>query len=804
MTLSLSQISAAAADAARRIAPAWPLEATVAVNPFLGHTGETLAETAARLARTGGVPVTMRRDWYLERIADGRIGEDDLCAALAACRYSGEPRRDVEALLMAAALPQPAPSPLPTLADLAAELTGTDWPAFLEDRIGLWAAGHFDRGQALWGERQEEREWASWRHWATHDLTPEVHGLTGFAAFAAGLPDDPAEALVQGCAALQAPAAALPTLFHRLLFSLGGWAQHARYLVWQAEQAGGTSPALTDLLAVRLAWEQALLIRFPALAPRWAAVVAAHAAPLTPDAGQIVDAILQDAADRAAQRALADTLAAPVAAPGATGPGPERPVVQAVFCIDVRSEVFRRALEQADPGICTLGFAGFFGIGAGHQGFASDVMEHRLPVLLPPMVKSCSGGHGPQAEQADFAARCRSRAVRAWGRFKLAAVSSFAFVESAGPLYAVKLLRDALGLGSAAPAIAPAPHLHPQPSPDQAVSMAERVLRGMSLTSGFARIVLLAGHGAHVTNNPHASALNCGACGGHAGDVNARLLAALLNDPAVRTGLVARGITLPADTCFVAALHDTTSDTVTLYADALPASHAADLAALKRALEQAGTTARAERARLLPGGGSGSALRRRGRNWAEVRPEWGLAGCSAFIAAPRARTAGRSLNGRAFLHDYDWRQDAAQGYPVLELILTAPVVVASWISLQYYGSAVAPQHFGAGNKLLHNVVGGIGVVEGNGGLLRAGLTWQSVQDGTTLRHEPLRLTVCVEAPEAAMTAILQRHDGVRALFDNGWLHLFALDAAGQMTRRYAGDLRWTDCATAPQPGRVAA
>ena len=52
---------------------------------------------------------------------------------------------------------------------------------------------------------------------------------------------------------------------------------------------------------------------------------------------------------------------------------------------------------------------------------------------------------------------------------------------------------------------------------------------------------------------------------------------------------------------------------------------------------------------------------------------------------------------------------------MLELILTAPVVVASWISLQYYGSTVAPDVFGGGNKLLHNVTGGIGVVEGNGG-----------------------------------------------------------------------------------------
>ena len=169
---------------------------------------------------------------------------------------------------------------------------------------------------------------------------------------------------------------------------------------------------------------------------------------------------------------------------------------------------------------------------------------------------------------------------------------------------------------------------------------------------------------------------------------------------------------------------------------------------------------------------------RRSRDWAEVRPEWALAGCQTFIAAPRARTAGRSLAGRAFLHDYDWRQDRA--FAVLELILTAPVVVASWISLQYYGSTVAPDVFGAGNKLLHNVSGGIGVFEGNGGVLRAGLPWQSVHDGERHIHEPLRLSVCIEAPRAAISDILTRHEGVRALFDNRWLHLFTLDEDGRM------------------------
>jgi uncharacterized protein YbcC (UPF0753/DUF2309 family) len=181
----------------------------------------------------------------------------------------------------------------------------------------------------------------------------------------------------------------------------------------------------------------------------------------------------------------------------------------------------------------------------------------------------------------------------------------------------------------------------------------------------------------------------------------------------------------------------------------------------------------------------------RARDWAEVRPEWGLAGCAAFIAAPRAVTAAANLQGRAFLHSYDWRADA--GLATLELILTAPVVVASWISLQYYGSTVAPAAFGGGNKLIHNVVGGIGVVQGNGGVLRPGLPWQTVHDGARPAHEPLRLSVLIEAPEVAMTRILARHAGVRELFDNGWLHLFALEG-GRIAARYRPGLAWAPAA----------
>jgi hypothetical protein len=40
-----------------------------------------------------------------------------------------------------------------------------------------------------------------------------------------------------------------------------------------------------------------------------------------------------------------------------------------------------------------------------------------------------------------------------------------------------------------------------------------------------------------------------------------------------------------------------------------------------------------------------------------------------------------------------------------------------------------------------------------------------------------------------MTEILRKHDGVRQLFDNGWLHLFALQD-GVVTARYRPGLTW--------------
>ncbi len=284
MFLKHSQISpdsaagllSAAEAAARAIPPAFPLEATVAVNPFLGQTGADLATTAARLGRVAGARLTLPRAAFSDRIVAGEIEDADLEAALAACASPLRPA-DLAALKAAAEQDVPAPKALPTIADLAAEAQGIAWPDVIARSFGLWAAGYFDRGQALWTAEPDQGAFVAWRAWASRDLTPEIAGLTGFCAHVAACPDTPERAMFRAAETLGLDADAAETAFHRLLMDLGGWSQHARWLLWQAELAGGTDATLTDLLAIRLVWEEALwLSARESIAAAWDRTVVEH------------------------------------------------------------------------------------------------------------------------------------------------------------------------------------------------------------------------------------------------------------------------------------------------------------------------------------------------------------------------------------------------------------------------------------------------------------------------------------------------------------------------------------------------
>ena len=807
-------------EACARIAPLWPLKHFVAVNPFFGLRDLTFQDASDTLARVAGSKLYMDWAYYREQIADGNITRADLEQAIARC----DSHLDVSTVEWTVNARPPRPNlGMASVSEVLERVDGGIWRSFVTERISLHCAAYFDLGQAT--HKMPWRDmplYPSWRRAAAIDRGPAMMGLKRFRQQVTDLPERPRDMIALAVAQLGVPEAAIERYLHASLLDIGGWSAWARYLRWQAELTGGHDETIVDLLAIKLAWDVLLFNakRSTSLVGRWREMLAASMRPPSAKrrAAAEVDRILLNAAEIAFQRSVIDGLAAGRPDDRRSRETDSRPAVQAAFCIDVRSEVFRRSLETVAAKVQTLGFAGFFGVPIEYVPLGSAKARSHVPVIFDPAYRVTEQLKGDEPAASDsLAVRRRERIglAKAWKGFKFSAASCFSFVEAAGLAYAPKLLSDSFGwtrpvpdpaaqglnksdhqrlgpaLDTCAATGACPGHDHTGIPEGDRLDLAERILRAMSLTANFARLVVLSGHGSSSVNNPHATSLDCGACAGQTGEASARVVASLLNQRAVRNGLRERGISIPGDTWFLAALHDTTTDDMRLFdVDEVPDALVADVAQLRQWLDQAGDLTRVQRAALLgiddlPDHDIASYVRQRSRDWSQVRPEWALANNAAFIAAPRGRSVAANLGGRAFLHEYRWQDD--DGFKVLELIMTAPMVVANWINMQYYGSVVDNPRFGSGNKVLHNVVGGaIGVLEGNGGDLRVGLPLQSLHDGKRWVHEPLRLSVFIEAPESAIEGVIASHETVRQLVDNGWLHLFRIGEDSGIFRRLPG------------------
>lgn len=765
-------VGAIVARVCRRIPPLWDLPNYVAVNPFLGFAAEPLAEAARAVGDGLGAQILPGVDYYRERWMDGAFGPADLAGA--AERLGQDPEALAAILAGWADAPTRPAGAAATFAERHDRRHGTDWDGAVIRSIARWCAFHL---AAKGGSRAVAGSglYASWLEAARVDRSLEIAGLRGWRAWIRRLPERPGAAIAALLDRLDVPDDEREPYLYRLLGGLYGWASYLRRASWER---GSDEPGpLAELLAIRLAADAAV-------AELASGSEDGGSDPAPPEVEEeSVRVALQEALEDGLVRTLLGKLHPPSRSTARV-----RPAAQAVFCIDVRSEPMRRHLEAQSSAIETRGFAGFFGVAL--DWHADGRGSARCPVLLKPAVRVRAPGEEP------------SLPAGAVKYLQTAPGAAFTFVETLGPAYALGLVGDALAAlptrrhseGTAAFGLEPDGHGCGIPLEDR-LDLAAGILKNLGLRDSFRRIVLLCGHGGRSANNPHAAGLDCGACGGHGGAINARVAAAVLNDPAIRAALPARGWAVPEDTVFVAGVHDTSVDEVTLFdAERIPASHQADLDRLRRWLARAGERVRRERAGALgladrPANLLDRLLRRRARDWSEVRPEWGLARNAAFIAARRQRTRGVDLEGRTFLHEYDWTTDPDNS--VLTLILSAPMVVASWINLQYFASTVDNRVFGCGTKTLHNRVGTLGVVLGNGGDLRTGLAAQSVHapDGSWY-HEPVRLQVVVEAPRERIDLVLRAQRGVRDLVANGWVRLFALDPEGTGTSRYVPGRGW--------------
>ncbi len=567
-------------------------------------------------------------------------------------------------------------------------------------------------------------------------------------------------------------------------------------------------------------------------------------------------------------------------------PRDKRPFVQAMFCIDTRSERIRRHLESVGD-YETYGIAGFFGVPVSFMELGKGSEMHLCPVLLTPKnlvlemtVADAEDVHPvtalekalhelkesvfapfvtveaigllfgfdmvgktlmPQTynhwrkrlyhktrsthllidklsrEQADSIIRTVQRAV-----IIMAVEQDFRLEAEHISDDMVRELREAALVGNFnAPELASSLNLNKQQvsefilrlrdtyridaaytqlqmerlgrigfSVDEQAGFVSQALRSIGLTNNFSRFILLFGHGSSSENNPYESALDCGACGGNHGLVSARVLAQMANKKEVRRKLRAQGLNIPDDAWFVAALHNTTTDELKLYdLDHIPSTHIFYIDRLRNGFLAASRLCAQERLpslQLEPQAREPAAayreVERNAMDWSQVRPEWGLSRNAYFIIGRRCLTENMSLEGRSFLHSYDYRLDPRQR--LLENIITGPLLVAQWINMEHYFSTVDNERFGSGSKVYHNVAGRFGVMTGGLSDLRTGLPSQTVLNKGLPYHEPMRLITMIEAPLEHAQRALESVVAVKNLVANDWIRLLVINPENHTVYTY--------------------
>jgi uncharacterized protein len=472
---------------------------------------------------------------------------------------------------------------------------------------------------------------------------------------------------------------------------------------------------------------------------------------------------------------------------------PTTPYVQAFFCIDDRECSLRRYLEELDPGIETFGAAGFFGIDFLYQGLDDAYPVAQCPVIIKPkhLIRESGSQNNPDEDaKSDSIAHLHFQShsvLRGW-----------LYTQTLGIGYAARMAWDVFRPGSKLPKLKMLSevdshtHLHllrenDTPTEDGYLlgfsfsEMADRVgglLTNIGLTKHFAPLVVIVAHGSSSVNNPHFAAYDCGACSGKPGAPNARAFAWMANHEEVRRILYDRGIEIPVDTRFVAALHNTSRDEVIYFDNHLLEQHPVEgLPIFQKIMSKALQLNARERCRWFELGPKSSRVdlahdhvTTRASSIFEPRPELNHSNNLYCIIARRKLTRDLFMDRRAFLHSYDPDKDPSGN--IMVRILSAVIPVCGGINLEYLFSRIDNSVYGAGTKLPHNVIGLLGVANGVEGDLRTGLPSQMIEV-----HEPARLLIVAEQSCVILDKSLANIGNLKEWLDNDWVRLVSCHPA---------------------------
>ncbi|MFD2680075.1 DUF2309 domain-containing protein [Bacillus seohaeanensis] len=693
----------------------------------------------------------------------------------------------------------------------------------LDHHVIKWCKLYLDDSEAGWTmPNREEGFYRAWRRLIQYDPALSKNQRKRLKDW----PQDAQTALIGALSALEIPESKVQNYLEGHLLSLPGW---AGMMLWRSQQSSHEHALLTEYLAVRISMEWVLLkpylplsIQRPkkevSIAPllaswihwgdlsieEWSQMSVSEQNEFLSLAYRFDERLRRKLWLEAWEQTHTKRLSQKIISKQGVTNDKKAALAQLAFCIDVRSEPFRRQLEKEGP-FETIGVAGFFGVPIATSDLGSNHSHPSLPIIQKPQhqIKELTGENELesylQRKQVDNSLSYTFKIM------KQNVLSSLLLPELSGPWLSLQMVTRSFVPTKAGRFIRnlrktwlrkpdtglSINHVYDTDteipvgfSKEEKINYVRQTLKMMGLTENFAPLVVICGHGSQSTNNPYAASLECGACGGAAGGFNARVLATLCNLPEVREVLSTEGITIPKDTVFAAAEHKTTVDELQwIYVPELsePAQEAFNR--IEAIMPKVSHNANTERLAQLPNFKSTfknptAEAHRFAEDWSEIRPEWGLARNASFIIGQRELTQGSDLEGRAFLHNYNWKQD--ESGDVLANIIAGPGTVAQWINLQYYASTVAPHYYGSGNKATQTVTAGLGVMQGNASDLLSGLPWQSVmKSDDEAYHSPLRLLIVIQAPRKHIKRLLNNDSAFREKVQNGWVRLASVDSEGR-------------------------
>lgn len=685
-----------------------------------------------------------------------------------------------------------------------------------------WCKLYLDESQAVWSmPNREEGFYKAWKEIVPYDPTLNHHLRKQLKH----LPEDAEHALRDMLIDLKVPESQRQDYLEAHLLALPGW---AGMMLWRSQQSTQEEKLLLEYLAVRVSMEYAMVQSFLPLQSqkdeevsieslllnwtRWGNMQISDWSKLTATETRarllLADRFDEFVCSRLWLEAWEKTYEAQIKEMISSQ---QRKVkvqtdsikAQFAFCIDVRSEPFRRQLEKVGP-FETFGTAGFFGLPIETTKLGSKHSHESLPIMFKPQYKVVEAASDTDLKQYKERENTANSLNYTFHMMKHNMFTNLLLPEISGPWLSLQTLARSFVPQKAGKAIRkmrekwlhkPATklsldHMHTIDaelpvgfSEKEQLFYARQALKMMGLTDHFAPLVVICGHASHSTNNPYSSSLDCGACGGASSAFNARVLATLCNLPKVREMLKQDHIVIPQDTIFVAAEHITSLDELQfVYVPELTEEAQESLEYVQTKLPEVRKEANAERIVQLPTletncKNPSEEIQRFAEDWSEVRPEWGLSRNAAFIIGERKLTEACDLEGRAFLHNYNWKYD--ENGEILAKIIAGPAKVAQWINLQYFASTVAPHYYGSGNKTTQTITAGAGVMQGNASDLLFGLPWQSVmKSDDEAYHEPLRLLVVIQAPKKHIQRLLESNPAFLQKIHHGWIRLSSIDSDG--------------------------